>query len=198
VTISAAATPLGVEISIRVVAVPDARARANDDGLHLGQRLLERQGGRLEVLPVGDGSVRVLLVLPSIQAPTILVVDDNPDVLRLFQRYVHSPTIHFVQAITADQALQLVKVVRPSLITLDLMMPLRDGWDLLQILKRDPSTEKIPIAVCSVVHERALALAMGASYFLPKPVDREALLDVLVNCGLWPVDDVQATPQTAH
>lgn len=198
VNVSAAATPSGVEISIQVAVGQNTREHADEDGLRLGQRLLEMQGGQLNVLPTNDGSVRVLLVLPSIQRPSVLIVDDNPDVLRLFQRYVQSPSVHLVQAVTADQALQHIQITRPRLITLDLMMPLRDGWDLLQTLKRDPATEDIPVAVCSVVHERALAMAMGASYFLPKPVSRTAFLDVLDKCGLRPVDDIQANPQTAH
>jgi CheY-like chemotaxis protein len=198
VTVNAIRTPSGVEISIQVPGALNKRAHDAEDGLRLGQHLLEKQGGRLDVLSIADGSCLIRLGLPSNELPTILVVDDNPDVLRLFQRYIRSSAVHLVQAITADQALQLVKTVHPSLITLDLMMPLRDGWDLLHLLKRDPSTETVPIAVCSVVHERALALAMGASYFLPKPINRDALLDVLDQCGLRPVDDVQTTPQTAH
>ncbi len=161
-----------------------------ESGLRLGQRLLELQGGRVDVV-TRDGSCRVRLALPSTAVPVVLVVDDNPDVSLLFRRYVRSPSVHVVQATSVEQALVLVRKVRPRLITLDLMMPQRDGWDLLQLLTQDPATRDIPIAVCSVVHERAFALAVGASYFLPKPVGREALLEVLERCGLGPMDAVQ-------
>jgi CheY-like chemotaxis protein len=186
----------GVGISIQVDGWRDEPVDDGDDRsrLRLGQRLLEMQGGTLEILAKEARTFRMRLVLPSARAPAILVVDDNPDVLRLFQRYIQSPTVHLIQATTAEQALQLVRDARPRLITLDLMMPVRDGWDLLQVLTRDPSTRDIPVAVCSVVHERSLALAMGASYFLPKPVSRAELLQVLEQCRLGPVDRLEAGP----
>jgi CheY-like chemotaxis protein len=173
---------------------PDLAAAADgESGLRLGQRLLELQGGRVDVT-ASPGHCLVRLALPATGVPVVLVVDDNPDVSLLFRRYVQSPGIQIVQATTVEQALALVREVRPRLITLDLMMPQRDGWELLPLLTQDPATRDIPIAVCSVVHERAFALAVGASYFLPKPVGRAALLEVLERCGLWPVDRVEDDP----
>lgn len=200
VGVSVAAVADGVDLCIRAPGWrttssldPDASAR-----LALSQRLLELQGGRLE-LHLDDGqSACVRLTLPSSQAPTVLIVDDNPDVLRLFQRYLQSTSCRLIQATTAEQALQLVREVPPRLITLDLMMPLRDGWDLLQVLRRGRATQDTPIVVCSVVHERTLALTMGATYFLPKPVSRASLLEVLEQCGLGTLDRLQARADAAH
>jgi CheY-like chemotaxis protein len=191
-TISAAEIGRWVDVSIRADSRLHDRAAVEDDSRRqLSERLLELQRAKLDVQRPGPAEIRLRLRLPTSQIPTILVVDDNPDVLRLFQRYVQSPGVHFVQATNAEQALRHLHEARPRLLTLDLMMPGRDGWDLLQALARDPAARDIPIAVCSVVHERALALAMGATYFLPKPISRGALLEVLEQCGLRPVDRLE-------
>jgi hypothetical protein len=148
VAISVAEAGRGVEISIQIDGWP---AEAVDDGddssrLRLGRRLIEIQGGKLDILASDAGFLGMRLALPSAQTPAILVVDDNPDVLRLFQRYIRSPSVRLVQATTAEQALQFVRDVHPRLIMLDLMLPVRDGWELLEILTRDPSSRDVPLS----------------------------------------------------
>ncbi len=200
-TVTAAAVPTGVEMCLRVRSrrgvsknmVIDDRTR-----LDLSRRLLVMQGGQLDVECHGEGDISIRLVLPTGSVPTILIIDDNPDVLRLFQRYLQSASVRLIQATNAEQALCFLQEIRPRLIILDLMMPARDGWDLLQTLKKDRATHQIPIAVCSVVHERSLALALGASYFLPKPISRDALLEVLAHCGLGTLDRFDACTEAPH
>lgn len=200
VWISAAERPDGIDLTIRAVAGDQAGpvAGIDDARLALARRLLELQGSRLEIQRDGSRDASVCLRLVSPRGPTVLIIDDNPDVRLLFQRYLQAIPYRLIQATSADQALQLVAQVEPRLIILDLMMPFRDGWDLLQILQRDPRTRSIPIVVCSVVHERTLALTMGAAYFLPKPVSQAALLEVLELCGLWPLHRLQARLQAPH
>jgi CheY-like chemotaxis protein len=65
-------------------------------------------------------------------------------------------------------------------------MPSLDGWDILQQLRRVEPTASVPIVVCSVLGDRALAESLGASRFVAKPLTQRALLAVL--------DDLQATP----
>lgn len=200
VVIAANNVPSGVDLSLRSLGRQRSAVADADDGsrLALSRRLLEMQGGRLDVQQSTAHEICLCLRLPSAKVPTVLVVDDNPDILRLFQRYLQSTSYRLIQATSAEQALQFAHEAHPHLITLDLMMPFRDGWDLLQALKRDGATRDIPIVVCSVVHERTLALTMGASYFLPKPVSRKALLEVLEHCGLRSVNSLQTRPQAAH
>ena len=64
----------------------------------------------------------------------------------------------------------------PDLVLLDVLMPKRDGWHVLQYLKTLPETRQVPVIVCSVLSQPRLALALGASEVLIKPIDRETLL----------------------
>jgi CheY-like chemotaxis protein len=150
--------------------------------LAVGRRLLEVEGGVLEARPGQGGWAGVRLAFPVAPAATVLVVDDNPDLGRLFQRYLVGTNYQVVQAVTGQRALELARELRPIAITLDLMMPSQDGWELLQNLLRGPETRGTPVVVCSVLPGRALALALGASQFLAKPVTRDALLAVLTSC----------------
>ncbi len=148
--------------------------------LAVSRRLAELQGVGLEVAGV-DGGQTVSLALPTVEAPVVLVVDDNADVLHLFRHYLEG-TYDVLEATSGEQALQLARQFRPRIITLDVMMPAQDGWEILQILKHDPATATIPIIVCSVLRERELALSLGAADFLAKPITGRALVSALQRC----------------
>jgi CheY-like chemotaxis protein len=80
---------------------------------------------------------------------------------------------------TGQQALALAAELQPRLILLDLMLPHQDGWDILQAFQNSPATRPIPIIICSVLNEPELALALGASDYITKPVSQVTLLAVL-------------------
>jgi CheY-like chemotaxis protein len=84
-----------------------------------------------------------------------------------------------VTAQTGHEAIDLARQLHPDVITLDLMMPDQDGWDLLQVLLNQVDTQGIPIIVCSVLRQKDLALSLGATAFLEKPVTQQALLSAL-------------------
>lgn len=119
------------------------------------------------------------LTLPTAPARTILVVDDNADVRQLFQRYLVSHHYRVVTAQTGAEAIRLAQELQPFAITLDLMLPGQDGWDVLQILANQPQTAHIPVIVCTVLNAKELALSLGAAAFLEKPVTDQALLAAL-------------------
>lgn len=121
----------------------------------------------------------ITLQLPISHERTILIIDDNADILELFQRYLHPHHYRVVTAQTGREALNLARQLQPWAITLDLMMPEIDGWELLQILQNQPETQHIPLIVCSVLRQKDLALALGAAAFLEKPLSEQALLVVL-------------------
>ncbi len=179
-----------VEIVLEVISSTGSRAFADSDDtrLAIARRLVGAQGGSLWV---SDGDAETLafgLRLPAAWAPTILVIDDNPDFVRLFQRYLGNRAYRVHHANTAERALRLAREdLKPSVITLDVMMPSLDGWEILQILKSDTDTRGIPIIVCSVLQEEALARSLGAAAYLTKPVRQSALLAALERCCAGPV-----------
>ncbi|RMF47298.1 MAG: response regulator, partial [Anaerolineae bacterium] len=82
------------------------------------------------------------------------------------------------------QVLSLARQYRPVLITLDVMMPGLDGWELLQSLRMDEETRQIPVLVCSAWNEPELAKSLGAVAFLKKPITRQDLLSALEQIGV--------------
>lgn len=146
--------------------------------LTVAHSLLAAQSGRL-LLDETPHRWAAEIVLPAAQAPTILIVDDNRGLIELFQRYLAGHRAVVVGAESGDAALALLQQLAPQAIVLDVMMPHQDGWEVLQKLRATPALAATPILVCSVLREHDLALALGASDTLVKPVSQPALLDAL-------------------
>lgn len=150
-------------------------------GLAVAQALLAAQGGRLVTGVVG-GRWSAQLHLPLATTPTLLVIDDNADLVALLQRYLAAYRVRVVGTTDTEEGLRLAGSLRPCVITLDVMMPEQDGWEVLQRLRQDPATANIPVVICSILREARLAAAMGASAYITKPVTQAELLQVL---GRW-------------
>ncbi len=183
ITISASRNGLAIEAPAapeasgeRSEATPPARQR--EVGLSVARALLEAQGGGLE-LRQAQGRWQAQVWLPRVGRATVLVIDDNESLVSLLQRYLAGHQVNVVAATEGEQALRLAADLQPQLITLDLMMPGLDGWDILQTLKGSPKTSHIPVVVCSVLSEVQLAESMGASGYITKPVSQANLLAVL-------------------
>jgi CheY-like chemotaxis protein len=119
------------------------------------------------------------LRLPISAPRTVLAVDDNEDILELFRRYLTPHGYRVAPAHSVPEAVALATRLQPYAITVDLMLPGQDGWDLLQILLNRAETRHIPIYVCSVLKQKELALSLGATGFIEKPVSEEQLLAAL-------------------
>jgi len=126
-----------------------------------------------------EGYTIGLDLLVPIAQRTVLVVDDNRDVLQLFKGYLTAHGYHVITAQTTQDAIDKARQFRPYAITLDLMMPEQDGWELLQILLAHPETSDIPTIVCTVLKQRELAISLGATAYLEKPVTQQSLLSAL-------------------
>jgi len=109
----------------------------------------------------------------------MLAIDDDPDAVYLLRENVADAGYRVVGALAADEGLERARALRPFAITLDIMMPERDGWDVLRDLKADPATSHIPVIVVSVVDEKEQAFRLGAFDYLVKPFERDALLGAL-------------------
>lgn len=77
------------------------------------------------------------------------------------------------------EALRMARDLKPVAITLDILLPQIDGWEVLTRLKEDEATRNIPVVVVSVIDNPALGRALGATDYFVKPVDGRALLSRL-------------------
>ncbi len=112
-------------------------------------------------------------------AQTILVVDDDEAVHDLVGSMLGREGYRVLHARSGDEALAITRKERPDAITLDVMMPQMDGWSVLTTLKADPELSHIPVIMLTMLHERAIALSLGASGYITKPVDWNQLSAVL-------------------
>jgi CheY-like chemotaxis protein len=110
---------------------------------------------------------------------SLLVVDDNTDIAKLFKRYIGVLGWQVKGVQSVAEALQFLETTIPTVIILDVMMPDADGWELLLKLKANSDTQAIPVIVCSAVHNQETAIALGANGYLAKPVTQENITTVL-------------------
>lgn len=109
------------------------------------------------------------------EVDTVLVIDDDPAVRDLMSRFLTKSGFRAVAAADGEEGLRLAREINPLVITLDVIMPEYDGWDVLRKLKSDPRLAQIPVIIVTVVDNQAMGLDLGASNYLIKPVDRDRL-----------------------
>jgi PAS domain S-box-containing protein len=110
---------------------------------------------------------------------TVLVVDDDPQVLNLLAKTLEKDGYRVLLARNGVEALALAREHRPQAITLDVLMPQMDGWGTLKELKADTELRDIPVIMVTVLNERGMAIPLGAADFMTKPVDRQRLTAIL-------------------
>jgi CheY-like chemotaxis protein len=125
------------------------------------------------------GIIELEFSLPLVCERIILVVDDQQPTHQMFHRFLSRSPYQIVGVKDPEEVLEQARRLQPVLITLDVMMPKVDGWELLQALKTNVDTRDIPILVCSAWEEPELALSLGAFGFLKKPIRQRDLLDAL-------------------
>jgi signal transduction histidine kinase len=167
-------------------------------GLSITHKLCELLGGKVSVQSrLGEGSTFTAL-LPAAGQPTdnrllpvpaqlprrdgrkvLLCIDDDPEVLRLLRDSLAGTEYEFCGASSGEEGLALARQLKPFVITLDILMPRRDGWSVLQELKNDPALGSIPVFILSIMENRALGFSLGVSDYIVKPFDRHVLLEKL-------------------
>ena len=116
--------------------------------------------------------------LPGFQAD-ILIIDDEPDNLRLLSTILESKNYNVRQAVNADIALKTIELQAPDLILLDILMPQVDGYQLCKQLKYNPATQEIPVIFLSALArglDRKKGFQVGAADYLTKPFEIEEVL----------------------
>ena len=109
----------------------------------------------------------------------VLVIDDDPIVRDLMKAHLENDGFEVILAEGGKEGINLARTERPSVITLDILMPEMDGWSVLRTLKADPQTENIPVVMASILDEQKQGMALGANDYVSKPVNREKLITAL-------------------
>jgi CheY-like chemotaxis protein len=156
-------------------------------GIDEAERALEEDLAQGMVLPdsmsVGASVERAQAFFwveaPSVGKTTVLVVDDNPDMVRFYRRATDGTSYRVTHIARGQQLDEAIRRCAPDVIVLDVMLPEIDGWQLLMRLHEDPETRSTPVIVCTVVREEQLAMSLGASAFLSKPVKAQEFVQAL-------------------
>jgi CheY-like chemotaxis protein/anti-sigma regulatory factor (Ser/Thr protein kinase) len=166
-------------------------------GLVITRRFCQMMGGDVTVeSAVGEGTTFTIRLpatvggppapeAPPAEAPagrgetapesTVLVVDDDAASRELLENFFRKEGFAVVSAGSGPEGIRLARELRPAVITLDVMMPGMDGWAVLTQLKADPALADTPVIMVTIVDDRNLGYALGATDYLTKPVDRERL-----------------------
>jgi PAS domain S-box-containing protein len=206
-------SPDGLEALFKPFSQIDSGLSRKFEGTGLGlamiKLLAELHGGTLSVeSAVGEGS-RFTVWLPlrakdeteqavkALSAPPIevvpgdriaLVVEDDLKSADLIRVHLEAEGFKVLHAETAETALVLAGQQPLSLITLDIMLPKMDGWELLGRLKQIPALRHVPIVIVSIVADRNKGFALGAAAVMQKPISRQELYDSLTDLDLIPLD----------
>jgi CheY-like chemotaxis protein len=119
------------------------------------------------------------LELPTGEGPVILAIDDNRQVISLYERYLGSHNYQVIPLTLPAQAVQVASQIQPFAITLDIMMPGCDGWTILEKLKLNPETRHIPVIICSILEDQEKGFSLGAADYLVKPILEEDLVHAI-------------------
>jgi CheY-like chemotaxis protein len=155
---------------------------APNDTLEACRLLAEALGGGLRIIP-GKTEITFTLTWPLNPGRLLLVIDDNTGMADLFRLYVKSANWAVLSASGGREAREILRDNRPDLIMLDILMPQEDGWELLRALKTGETSKLIPVVICSVLKQPQVALKLGASAYVEKPVSQQTLLDTLARLG---------------
>ncbi|MCX6910842.1 MAG: response regulator [Verrucomicrobia bacterium] len=123
--------------------------------------------------------IRAMEATQPLRNKLVLIIDDEADSRVLLTNLIEQFGCHVIVADGGELGLRMAKEIRPDLITLDLLMPHMDGWEVLRQLKADADLKDIPVIVVSVVARERRGTVLGAIEMLQKPVSREDLLRVI-------------------
>ncbi|MBU1052638.1 MAG: response regulator [Proteobacteria bacterium] len=177
-----------------------AKVKGTGLGLSLSKKLAEFLGGSMSVESMpGSGSKfsfeipvdfskkdktekeKKAVVEVDVTRKQVLVLEDNPATMLVYETYLRGSGFEVVQARTSKQATELLGSIKPLAIILDILLEKEVGWDFLQRLKMNPDTSDIPVIVVSVIDEKEKGVALGADDYCVKPVERDWLLKKLLS-----------------
>jgi adenylate cyclase len=140
-----------------------------------------RHGVASAPAPIESGAPIAAVAAAGRRTNRVLVIDDDATVRDMMRRYLSREGFDVVTAQDGGEGIALARELVPSVITLDILMPGTGGWSVLQELKSDPDLATIPVIMISILDEQHKGIALGASAYLNKPIDRGKLAALLAN-----------------
>lgn len=165
-------------------------------GLVISRRFCQMMGGNITVdSVVGEGSTFTIRIPYSFDSKTltaldpdtdqtkprdtVLVIDDNMTNRNLLESFLKQQGLNVILAHSGEEGLRLARKIKPSVMTIDVLMPELDGWGVLSQLKADPELSSIPVIMLTLGDDEPKGYSLGATDFLTKPINRDAFLQLL-------------------
>lgn len=181
------------------------RAGGTGLGLVITNNYIQMHGGRIDIQSEPGKGSEFTIILPIYTSEPIreiepvfidtsakadnkgiivLCVDDEPDTLKYLKLTLEDEGYKVLQAVDYDSAITQAKLIKPDLICLDIQMPGKDGYDVLNALRDDPELVDVPVILSSVQADEAQKMGVGVSCYLNKPFEPDDLInevrDVLI------------------
>ena len=119
--------------------------------------------------------------------PIALIVEHDLKSAELIRLQLEADGFGVLHASSAEAALAIAQEQPLALITLEIMLPDMDGWELLTRIKKIPTLASVPVVIISIVADRNKGFALGAAAVLEKPISRQELIEALTSLGLFPI-----------
>jgi CheY-like chemotaxis protein/two-component sensor histidine kinase len=174
---------------VQVDGSPTRKTGGTGLGLSITRLLVELHGGEINLeSDIGKGST-FYFTLPvhgkkaqpedGESSAVVLSIDSDPRVIQLYEQYLSNSRYQITPLTDPSRAIELAREIQPFAITLDIMLPGHDGWQILQGLQEDPETKHIPIIICSILEDTGKGLKLGAHEYLTKPILKDDLMRAL-------------------